>query len=80
MAVIDIRQRTGYLFLAVVVGHVILISTQVTTKRGVPMLEEVTFGAFSEVQRGRRRGRHGVRDVGGRTISRCSRCAQTTNS
>src|SRR5689334_5938001 len=51
MAVIDIRRRTGYLFLAVVVGHVILISTQVTTKRGVPMLEEVVFGVFSEVQR-----------------------------
>jgi rod shape-determining protein MreC len=52
MAVIDIRRRTGYLFLAVVVGHVILISTQVTTRRGVPMLQEVIFGVFSEVQRG----------------------------
>jgi rod shape-determining protein MreC len=52
MAVVDIRRRTGYLFLAVIVGHVILISTQVTTKRGVPMLEAVVFGIFSEVQRG----------------------------
>jgi rod shape-determining protein MreC len=52
MAVIDIRRRTGYLFLAVVVAHVVLISTQVTTKRGVPMLEEAVFGVFSEVQRG----------------------------
>jgi len=51
MAVIDIRRRTGYFFLAVVVGHVILISTQVTTKRGVPMLEDAVFGIFSEVQR-----------------------------
>jgi rod shape-determining protein MreC len=51
MAVVDIRRRTGYLFLAVIVGHVILISTQVTTKRGVPMLEEAVFGIFSEVQR-----------------------------
>jgi rod shape-determining protein MreC len=51
MAVIDIRRRTGYFFLAVVVGHVILISTQVTTKRGVPMLEGAVFGVFSEVQR-----------------------------
>jgi rod shape-determining protein MreC len=51
MAVIDIRRRTGYFFLAVVVGHVILISAQVTTKRGVPMLEEAVFGVFSEVQR-----------------------------
>jgi len=51
MAVIDIRRRTAYFFLAVVVGHVILISMQVTTKRGVPMLEEAVFGVFSEVQR-----------------------------
>jgi rod shape-determining protein MreC len=51
MALVDIRQRTGYLFLAVIVGHVILISTQVTTKRGVPMLEAVVFGMFAQVQR-----------------------------
>ena len=51
MAVIDIRRRTGYFFLAVVVGHVILISTQVTTKRGVPLLQQAVFGVFSEVQR-----------------------------
>ena len=52
MAAVDIRRRTGYLFLAVIVGHVILISTQVTTRRGVPMLEAAVFGIFSEVQRG----------------------------
>jgi len=36
---------------AVVVSHIILISAQVTTKRGVPVLQEVTFGAFAEMQR-----------------------------
>jgi rod shape-determining protein MreC len=51
MAVLDIRQRTGWLFMAVIVGHIILISAQVNTRRGVPMLEAVTFGAFAEVQR-----------------------------
>jgi rod shape-determining protein MreC len=51
MALLDIRQRTGYLFLAVTLGHVILISTQVTSQRGVPLLEELVFGAFAEVQR-----------------------------
>jgi rod shape-determining protein MreC len=61
MAVVDIRQRTGYLFLAVIVGHVILISTQVTTKRGVPMLEAAVFGIFSEVQRGANTVTAGVR-------------------
>jgi len=51
MAVLDIRQRTGWLFMAVIVGHSLLISAQVNTQRGVPLLEEVTFGTFAEVQR-----------------------------
>jgi rod shape-determining protein MreC len=52
MALLDIRQRTGFLFLALAVGHILLISAQVNTKRGVPILEAVTFGLVSEVQRG----------------------------
>ena len=51
MALLDIRQRTGYLFVAVTIGHIILISAQVTTSRGVPLLEAVTFGLFAEIQR-----------------------------
>lgn len=51
MAVLDIRQRTGWFFVAVVLGHIVLISAQVNTARGVPLLEAVTFGAFAEVQR-----------------------------
>lgn len=51
MALLDFRQRAGYLFLAVTVGHIILISAQVTSRSGVPVLEAVTFGAFSELQR-----------------------------
>ena len=60
MAFIDIRQRSGYLFLGVMLGHVLLISAQVNSKTGVPVLEAVTFGVFAEVQRGavgRRLGR-----------------------
>lgn len=52
MAVLDLRQRTGWLLLSVVVGHIILISAQVNTRAGVPILESVIFGTFSEVQRG----------------------------
>jgi rod shape-determining protein MreC len=51
MALLDIRQRTGYLFLTVMLGHVILISAQVNTRRGVPVLQVATFGLFAEVQR-----------------------------
>jgi rod shape-determining protein MreC len=63
MALLDIRQRTGWLFMAVVVGHILLISTQVATRRGVPVLEALTFGVFAEVQRGATSGIASVRDV-----------------
>lgn len=52
MALLDIRQRAGYLFLAVMLGHIILISAQVNSRAGVPVLEEVTFGVFAQLQRG----------------------------
>src|SRR3954468_10420489 len=52
MALADIRQRTAVLFIAVMLGHIILISAQVNSRGGVPLLEVVTFGTFAEVQRG----------------------------
>lgn len=51
MALADLRQRTAVLFIAVVLGHIILISAQVNSRGGVPLLEVVTFGTFAEVQR-----------------------------
>ena len=51
MALLDIRQRVGWLFMTVTVAHLILISAQVNTRRGVPMLEEAIFGSMAEVQR-----------------------------
>lgn len=65
---LDIRQRTGYLFLAVMLGHVILISAQVQSKSGVPVLESVTFGVFSRVQGSVASVVHGVRDVWGNYV------------
>ena len=61
MALLDIRQRSGYLFLVVMVGQILLISAQVNSKSGVPVIEQVTFGIFSEVQRGLSGGFSGVR-------------------
>ena len=63
MTVLDLRQRTGYLFLAVIVGQVLLISAQVSSRSGVPILEAVTFGVFAQVQRGVSSGVDGVRRV-----------------
>lgn len=62
---LDIRQRTGYLFLAVVVAHILLISAQVNSKTGVPILESVTFGIFAQVQRVASGAVSGVRHVWG---------------
>jgi rod shape-determining protein MreC len=63
LALLDIRQRAGYLFLALMLGHVVLISAQVNSRSGVPLLEAATFGVFSEVQRGTSTGISVVRRV-----------------
>jgi rod shape-determining protein MreC len=60
---LDIRQRSGFLFLAVMLGHVILISAQVNARTGVPVLEAVTFGVFAQMQRAVSGGTSGVRRV-----------------
>ena len=52
MSIPDIRRQSGYLFLALAVGHIILISAQVTSRSGVPLLQAFVFGVFSELQRG----------------------------
>jgi rod shape-determining protein MreC len=65
MALIDIRHRSGFLFLAVMLGHILLISVQVSSKSGVPILEAVTFGIFAELQRGVSYGVNGIRQVWG---------------
>lgn len=61
MALTDIRHRGGVLFGAVVLAHIILISAQVNSRSGVPVLEQVTFGLFAEVQRGAAAVFNGVR-------------------
>jgi rod shape-determining protein MreC len=63
VALLDIRQRSGYLFLAVTLGQILLISAQVSSKTGVPVIESVTFGVFSEVQRGLSGGFLGIRQA-----------------
>jgi rod shape-determining protein MreC len=63
MATTDFRQRTAMLFIAVTLGHIILISAQVNSRAGVPLLEVVTFGAFAEIQRGAASVTGGVRNA-----------------
>lgn len=49
--VFDIRRRTGFILLAVLTAQIILISAQVRSDSGVPVIESVTFGFFSGIQR-----------------------------
>lgn len=63
MTLFHLRQRSGYLLLGVLLGHILLISAQVSSKSGVPVLEAVTFGIFSEVQRVVAEGVSGARRV-----------------
>jgi rod shape-determining protein MreC len=63
LALLDIRQRAGYLFLSVVLGHILLISAQVNSRSGVPILEAVAVGVFADVERAISAGISSVRRV-----------------
>jgi rod shape-determining protein MreC len=52
MATVQLSQRPLLVLAGAVVLHVILISAQVSTTAGIPFIQVVTFGIFSEVQRG----------------------------
>ena len=51
------------MFGAVVLAHIILISAQVNSRSGVPVLETVTFGVFAEIQRAAAAVFNGVRQT-----------------
>jgi rod shape-determining protein MreC len=63
MALADIRQRPGVVLAAAILLHVALISAQVNTASGLPVLQVVTFGSFSELQRGTMAMIDGVRGM-----------------
>ena len=52
MAILELRRRgSTFLFVVVVIAHIVLISAQVTSRSGVPLLQAVTFGLVAQVQR-----------------------------
>jgi rod shape-determining protein MreC len=51
MALPDTRHRARYLFVAVVVGHILLISAQVGSRSGPPVLQAAVVTALTSVQR-----------------------------
>lgn len=66
---LDIRKRTGYLFLAVMVAQIILVSAQVQTKSGVRALQAVSFEVFSRVEFGTASILNGIGHVWGNYIA-----------
>ena len=63
MASIQLSQRPLLVLAGAIVLHVILISAQVSTTAGIPVIQVVTFGVFSEVQRGTMTSVDSVRGV-----------------
>jgi rod shape-determining protein MreC len=63
MAIADIRQKPGVVLGAAILLHVVLISAQVNTAAGLPILQVVTFGSFAELQRATMASVHGVRGM-----------------
>lgn len=57
------------LLFVVTLGHIFLISVQVQSKSGVPLLQAVTFGLFARVQGGTSSALHGGRTVWERYIA-----------
>jgi len=65
---LDIRKRTGYLFLAVMMAQVILVSAQVQTKTGTRVLQAMAFEVFSRVQHGTSSVVSGTRGIWGNYV------------
>ena len=51
MATVQFSQRPVLVLAGAVIVHIILISAQVNTRTGIPLLQVATFGAFAEIQR-----------------------------
>lgn len=63
MATVQLSQRPFLVLAGACVLHVILISFEVSTRSGIPVLQVVTFGVFAEVQRATMQTFGGVRHV-----------------
>src|SRR3954452_6653658 len=66
---LDIRKRTGYLFLAAMIGQVILVSAQVQTRTGTRVLQAVVFEVFSRIQHGTASVVSGTRGLWGNYVA-----------
>jgi rod shape-determining protein MreC len=63
MAPIQLSQRPLLVLAGAIVLHIILISAQVSTTAGIPVIQVLTFGAFAELQRGTMKSIDSVRGL-----------------
>jgi len=66
---LDIRKRTGYVFLGLMIGQVLLVSWQVQTRSGTRVLQAVAFEIFSRVQHGTASLVNGTRGLWGSYVA-----------
>lgn len=57
------NRRTLFLLAVLCFGHVLLISARVQSKSGMPLIEEVAFGAFAKAQGGSAAVSDGIRGI-----------------
>lgn len=57
------NRRTLFLLAVLCFGHVLLISARVQSKSGMPVIEEVAFGAFAKTQSGTAAISDGIRGI-----------------
>jgi len=67
--VLDIRRRTGYLFVVVMLAQLVLISAQVQTRTGATVMHTVVLTAFAGIQRATSTTVEGARSVWVRYVS-----------
>jgi rod shape-determining protein MreC len=63
MLPIQLSQRPLLVLAGAIVLHLILISAQVSTTAGIPVIQVVTFGTFAEIQRGTMKSIDSVRGL-----------------
>jgi rod shape-determining protein MreC len=63
--VLEFQKRTGYLLVAALLGHLLLISAQVSSPQGVSMLEAALFGTLARLQATTAWVTHGVTGIWG---------------
>lgn len=67
--VLEFQKRTGYLLVAALLGHLLLISAQVSSQTGASVLETTIFGALSRVQALTSWGTQGVTGAWGNYVA-----------